>query len=158
MTTVRLATKEDLPYILKLIKELAVFENEPDAIEVTLEDLQRDGFGTSPKFTCFVIEQDDTIPAMALIYERYSTWKGKVIHLEDLIVNKAYRGKGLGTQLLNAVVKYGHQLGVKRISWEVLDWNTPAIDFYESKGAKVLRDWHVVQLDEQGINHYLKQI
>ena len=95
---------------------------------------------------------------MALVYPRYSTWKGPVIHLEDLIVSEDFRGSGLGTALLNEVVKYGAQLGVKRISWDVLDWNSPAIDFYEKKGAKVLRDWDVVHLDEKGIQEYLRNI
>ncbi len=92
---------------------------------------------------------------MALIYPRYSTWKGAIIHLEDLIVTEKMRGSGLGTALLNEVVKYGHARGAKRINWEVIDWNEPAIEFYESKGARVMRDWDVVQLDEQGIANYL---
>ena len=89
------------------------------------------------------------------MYPRYSTWKGEVLHLEDLIVSEKARGKGLGGLLLTEVIKYGNNLGVKRISWEVLDWNTPAIDFYEHIGANVMRDWHVVQLNEQGIESYL---
>mgnify|MGYP003664484902 FL=1 len=95
---------------------------------------------------------------MALVYPRYSTWKGPVIHLEDLIVTKEMRGTGLGTALLDEVVKYGDELGVRRICWEVLDWNEPAIGFYESKGANVMRDWDVVQLDQKGIKAYLNAI
>ena len=93
---------------------------------------------------------------MALVYKRYSTWKGEVLHLEDLIVSQSQRGKNLGTKLLDKVVAYGKSLGVKRISWEVLDWNEPAITFYETKGANVMRDWDVVHLDEKGIDNYLK--
>ena len=158
MNQPRLAVKQDMPRVLELINELAVFEKEPDAVEVTLEDLEHDGFCPNPKFTCFVLENDAIIEGIALVYPRYSTWKGEVLHLEDLIVSKKCRGKGLGTRLLDAVVKYGKQLGVKRISWEVIDWNEPAIKFYESKGANVMRDWDVVQLDEKGIENYLKTI
>ena len=145
-----------MPRVLELINELAVFEKEPDAVEVTQEMLESDGFGDNPKFTCFVIEIDKRIEGMALVYKRYSTWKGEVLHLEDLIVSQSQRGKNLGTQLLDKVVEYGKSLGVKRISWEVLDWNEPAINFYENKGANVMRDWDVVQLDEKGIENYLK--
>lgn len=145
-----------MPRVLELINELAVFEKEPDAVEVTQEMLESDGFGDNPKFTCFVIEVDNRIEGMALVYKRYSTWKGEVLHLEDLIVSQSQRGKNLGTRLLDKVVAYGKSLGVKRISWEVLDWNEPAINFYEKKGANVMRDWDVVQLDEKGIENYLK--
>ena len=158
MNRPRIATKEDMPRVLELINELAVFEKEPDAVVVTVEDLVRDGFGDNPKFKCFVLEDQNNIEGIALVFTRYSTWKGEVLHLEDLIVSKASRGKGFGTVLLDEVVKYGKKLGVRRISWEVLDWNEPAIKFYESKGANVMRDWDVVQLDEKGIENYLKAI
>ncbi len=158
MNQPRLATKQDMPQVLELINELALFEKEPDAVEVTLSDLESDGFGDNPKFTCFVIGDENTIEGIALVYTRYSTWKGEVLHLEDLIISSESRGKGLGTQLLDTVVKYGKGKGVKRISWEVLDWNEPAIQFYEGKGANVMRDWDVVQLDEKGIENYLKNI
>ena len=156
---IRKARKEDMNQVLDLIKALAVFEKEPDAVEVSEAYLQERGFGEHPSFQCFVAEVNDTIvEGIALVYMRFSTWKGEVLHLEDLIVNQNMRGKGLGEALLNEVVKYGNELGVKRISWEVLDWNTPAIEFYEKKGAKVMRDWNVVQLDEQGIKNYLSQL
>jgi len=156
--TIRIATKKDMPEALNLIKELALFEKEPDAVEVTIQDLQNDGFGASPSFTCFVGEINDKIEGIALVYERYSTWKGKVLHLEDLIVNKNMRSSGLGTALLDEVIKFGYNLKMKRISWEVLDWNKHAIEFYEKKGAKVLKDWDVVHLDEQGIKNYILKL
>lgn len=155
---IRQSVKEDMQQVLKLIKQLAVFEKEPEAVEVTLNDLERDGFGENPSFKCFVAEVSNKVVGIALVYNRYSTWKGKVLHLEDLIVDETMRGKGVGTLLLDAVVKHGSNLGVKRISWEVLDWNQPAITFYEQKGANVMRDWDVVQLDEQGIKTYLSKI
>jgi GNAT superfamily N-acetyltransferase len=156
--TIREALPEDMSQVLKLVKELAVFEKEPNEVEVTEQDLVKDGFTDPKKFQCFVAESGTDIVGMALVYPRYSTWKGPVIHLEDLIITENMRGSGLGTALLNKVVQYGHGLGVKRISWEVLDWNEPAINFYESKGARVMRDWDVVQLNEQGMVDFLKNI
>jgi len=156
--TIRVAQAHDMVNVLHLINELAKFEKEEGAVEVTVNDLINDGFKEKPLFHCFVAELKGNIVGMALIYPRYSTWKGPVIHLEDLIVTEEMRGSGLGTALLNEVVKYGSDLGVKRISWEVIDWNEPAINFYESKGANVMRDWDVVQLDEKGIKTYLENI
>lgn len=155
--TIRNATEEDMPQVLNLIHELAVFEKEADAVEVTVNDLEQDGFGENPAFHCFIAEVDNKIEGMALVYHRYSTWKGNVLHLEDLIVSEAMRGAGIGSKLLDEVVKYGHSLGVRRISWEVLDWNEPAIKFYEKNGANVMRDWNVVHLNEQGIKNYISK-
>ncbi len=156
--TIRSAKKEDMPRVLELIKALASFEKEANAVEVSISDLEDDGFKTAPDFKCFIAEVNNKIEGIALIYYRYSTWKGKVLHLEDLIVSEKMRGTGIGTALLDEVVKYGNDLGVKRISWEVLDWNEPAIKFYEKKGADVKRDWDVVHLNEQGIKDYLSKI
>lgn len=153
--SVRVAQKGDMKAVIKLINELAVFEKEPKAVEITATDLERDGFGENPAFHCFVAENRTNIVGIALVYMRYSTWKGSVLHLEDLVVSQAMRGQGIGTILLDEVVKYGNQLGVKRISWEVLDWNEPAITFYEQKGANVMRDWNVVHLNEKAIKEYL---
>jgi len=152
---IREANEDDMPQVLRLVKELAAFEKEEDAVEVSADDLVVAGFGKEKLFHCFVGEADGQIVGMALVYPRYSTWKGPVIHLEDLIVTERMRGSGLGSALLTEVVKYGGNLGVKRISWEVLDWNEPAIKFYESNGAKVMRDWDVVQLDKKGIEAFL---
>ncbi|QDO93329.1 GNAT family N-acetyltransferase [Formosa sediminum] len=152
---IRPAKIEDMSAVLELIYELAIYEKEPEAVEVTVADLERDGFGETPLFKCFVAEIEGAVKGIALVYNRYSTWKGPIIHLEDLIVNKDFRGAGVGTALLNEVVKYGYNKGAKRINWEVIDWNEPAIAFYESKGAKVLRDWDVVQLDQASIKNYI---
>jgi len=156
--TIRKANKNDMPRVLELIQELATFEKEPNAVIVTVEQLQKDGFTGHRDFTCFVAETTNQIEGIALVFERYSTWKGKVIHLEDLIVNQKMRGHGIGTALLDEVIKYGAQLGVKRISWEVLDWNLPAINFYNKKGANVMEDWKVVHLNEEGINNYISKL
>ncbi|GGG41401.1 N-acetyltransferase [Croceivirga lutea] len=154
--TIRDAVRSDMKKVHELITELAVFEKEPDAVEISVDDLEQDGFGKNPKFHCFVAEIDNEIAGIALVYSRYSTWKGPAVHLEDLIVTQNMRGYGIGSRLLKRVVAYGKELGVKRINWEVLDWNEPAIKFYESKGANVLRDWNVVQLNEKGIDKFLQ--
>lgn len=146
-----------MPSVHRLVTELAVFENEPEAVKVTIADLENDGFGENPLFHCFVAEVGRKIVGIALIYPRYSTWSGPVVHLEDLIVTESMRGQGVGSKLLQEVIKYGSKKGVRRISWEVLDWNEPAIRFYENNGAKVLRDWDVVQLNEEGIKTFLSQ-
>lgn len=158
MFYIRKATKADMEQVLNLIQELAIFEKEPDAVEVTVDDLLQNGFGNHPAFQCFVAEIDQKIEGIALVYQRFSTWKGIVLHLEDLIVSQKSRGSGLGSALLDEVVKYGAELGVKRISWEVLNWNEPAITFYERKGADIKRDWNVVHLNKEGIKNYLSKV
>ena len=152
---IRKATEKDMPFVLELIQELATFEKEPDAVVVTVADLVRDGFSEHPLFHCYVAEKENTIIGMALFYYRYSTWKGKTIHLEDLIVKADQRGTGAGFALYKEIIKQGKKDKVRRIEWNVLDWNTPAIDFYEKSGAKVLNDWRVVQMDETGIERFL---
>ena len=152
---IRKATKNDMPSVLELIQELAIFEKEPDAVVVTVDDLVRDGFSENPLFQCFVAEVENEIIGMALYYYRYSTWKGKTIHLEDLIVKESKRGTGAGFALYKEIIKQGKAKNVRRIEWNVLDWNTPAIDFYEKSGAKVLSDWRVVHMDENGIEQFL---
>jgi GNAT superfamily N-acetyltransferase len=154
---IRKATKNDMPSVLELIQELATFEKEPDAVVVTVDDLVRDGFSENPLFQCFVAEVENEIIGMALYYYRYSTWKGKTIHLEDLIVKENKRGTGAGFALYKEIIKQGKAENVRRIEWNVLDWNTPAIDFYEKSGAKVLGDWRVVHMDENGITNFLNQ-
>jgi len=149
---IRKAKKEDLSSVLRLIKELADFENEPKAVEITLEEFVKDY--ADGLFNCLVAELQNKIVGIALYYNRYSTWKGKTIHLEDLIVTQNQRGKGVGKALLNEVVAIAKETHLKRVEWNVLDWNTPAIDFYKSVGATVFNDWLVVQLDEKGIKKY----
>ncbi|MDT0690777.1 GNAT family N-acetyltransferase [Salegentibacter sp. F188] len=155
--TVREATKEDMPQVLELINELAIFEKEPEAVIIDVEDLKRDGFCENPLFTCFVAEVEGKIQGMALLYFRYSTWKGKTVHLEDLIVREKYRGKGLGSALYSKVIAFAEEEGVKRTEWVVLDWNKNAVDFYERSGATVFRDWWTVQMDEGGMKKFLSK-
>lgn len=153
---IRKGTKADMPAVLGLIRELAIFEREPEAVVVTVADLEKDGFGDKPLFHTIIAEKEGEIVGMALYYYRYSTWKGKTIHLEDLIVKEKMRGTGLGMALYTEIMKQGKEDGVRRIEWNVLDWNQNAIDFYEKSGAKVLDDWRVVQMTENGIEDFLK--
>lgn len=156
-TIIRDAKRDDMPKVLALIKELADFEKESEAVEMTVNDLETHGFGTHPAFTCFVADSGKEIIGIALVYFRFSTWKGPIIHLEDLIVSEKSRGTGVGTALYSRVMEYAAEQGVKRVSWEVLSWNTPAIDFYEKSGAKILDDWNVVHMDQKGLTTFLKK-
>ena len=142
--------------ILNLIKELAAFEKEPDAVEVNVNILENEGFGNNPLFNCFVAEVKGKIEGMALVYFRFSTWKGKTVHLEDLIVREEMRGTGLGSALYKKVIEFAVEKGVKRTEWVVLDWNKPAIDFYKRSGATVFDNWNTVQMDENAMKNFVK--
>lgn len=154
---IRKGRVEDMPRVLELIQELATFEKQPDAVQVTVSDLERDGFGANPLFQILVAELDGEIPGIALFYNRYSTWKGKTIHLEDLIVSEKYRGSGIGMKLYEAVMAEAKSQNVRRVEWNVLDWNTPAISFYEKTGAVVFKDWLVAQMDEKGLADFVEK-
>ncbi len=143
--------------VLELIRELAVFEKEPDAVEISVQDLIVGGFSEASLFSCFVAEGDRGIVGMALVYFRFSTWKGRTLHLEDLIVKESYRGKGVGIALYTKVLEYADQEKVKRVEWVVLDWNEGAIQFYENSGATLLKDWYLVQMDEDSLHTFLKK-
>lgn len=147
-----------MPAVLDLIKELAAFENEPDAVITTVEMLEDEGFGENPLFHCFVAESEGKVEGMALIYYRFSTWKGRTIHLEDLIVREDRRGTGMGGALFRKVIEYAKEQNVKRAEWVVLDWNQHAIDFYERSGAKILKDWYTVQMDEEGMTKFISRL
>src|SRR5690554_2684813 len=154
---IRQAVQKDMPQVLKLIKELALFENEPDEVEVTVEVLEKEGFGENPLFTCFVAEINDKIVGAALIYFRFSTWKGRTLHLEDLIVEESKRGQGIGEALYKQVMQFAFDRGLKRVAWDVLDWNTGAIRFYERSGAIVKEEWRVVHMNEKGLGDYIQK-
>ncbi|KFF20226.1 GNAT family N-acetyltransferase [Flavobacterium hydatis] len=154
---IRKGNPEDMKAVLGLIQELAIFEKEPDAVLVTESDLVRDGFGENPLFHVFVAEVDAEIVGIALYYYRFSTWKGKTIHLEDLIVKDKMRGTGLGFALYSEIMKQAKRDKVRRVEWNVLDWNTPAVKFYENSGAKIIEEWRVVQMDEAGVDTFLEK-
>lgn len=139
-----------------LITELAVFEKEPEAVEITVNNLIEDGFSENPKFNIFVAEEENKIIGIALFYERYSTWKGKTIHLEDLIVTKSRQKIGAGKALYTAVLKYAFDNDFNRVAWEVIDWNKNAIEFYKSTGATYLNDWSVVQMNKENLAKFIQ--
>jgi predicted N-acetyltransferase YhbS len=153
---IRQATKDDVSSILFLIKELATFEKEPEAVVVTEQELLENGFGNQPLFQTIVAEMAGEIVGMALFYYRFSSWKGKTLHLEDLIVKESYRNQGIGLALYQAFIEKAHQLGVRRAEWVVLNWNKTAIDFYEKSGANVLQEWQTVQIDRSSMTSFLK--
>ena len=154
---IRNATIKDVSAILSLINELAVFEKEPDAVDVTEQELLANGFGENPLFQTIVAEVNEEIVGMALYYYRFSTWKGKTLHLEDLIVKESFRHLGIGTILYKGFLEKAYQLGVRRAEWVVLDWNKTAIDFYEKSGAKILTDWQTVQMTKGNIKQFISE-
>ncbi len=150
---IRFATKKDMRGVLVLIHELAEYEHASQEVTVTEEDLIRDGF-TSNLFKCIVAEYEGKIVGMALYYPRYSTWKGKTIHLEDFVVTEDFRRFGLGKRLFDEVVLEAQKFGAKRLEWAVLNWNDPAIDFYTKIGVEYEKDWYLVKLREDQLNEY----
>lgn len=153
---IREATKKDMQAVHNLIVELAVFEKEPNAVDITVEDLENDGFSENPKFKLFVAEEESKLIGIALFYERYSTWKGKTIHLEDLIVTKERQKIGAGKALYTAVLKYAYDNNFNRVAWEVIDWNINAINFYKNSGATYLNDWSVVQMNKENLAKFIE--
>ena len=136
--------------VFELIKELAAYENASDQVEISVEDLEEVGIDER-NFKCFVAEVNGKLEGMALVYFRFSTWKGRTVHLEDLIVRESMRGTGLGGALYRKVLEFGAENGVKRVEWVVSDGNKNAIEFYENTGAEVKRHWHTVHMDQSGI-------
>ena len=154
---IRNGERRDMSSVLKLVNELAVFEKEPNAVKVTVDDLILNGFKDNPAFFTFVAELEGVIVGMALFYNRFSTWEGPSLHLEDLIVTEKFRGKGIGKALYDKVLDFASQKGIKRVEWVVLDWNKPAIAFYKSTGAIMLEDWNICQINNQSIMKYLQK-
>lgn len=158
MHTIREGKKEDLPRILELIHELAIYEKAPEEVINTVELMEKDGFGPLPVFGFFVLEKDKTheIIGTAIYYYRYSTWKGKRIYLEDLIVTESERGHGAGKLLFNAVMKKGLQEDCSGMMWQVLDWNEPAINFYKKYyNATIEEGWFNCHLQDFEIKKLL---
>jgi GNAT superfamily N-acetyltransferase len=143
---IRVAGVNDCSEILKLIKELAVFERQPSAVILSELELEEAVFCESPWVYVYVAEMDSNVVGMALYYYGFSTWKGRSLHLEDLIVNENYRKLGIGKALMKQVLQIAKTEKVERMSWEVLDWNEPAIKFYESLGTVFYKDWWLCRL------------
>lgn len=149
---IRVATAEDIPAMHDLITDLAVYEKEPEAVTLTQAAMTEDY--AKNLFRCIVAESEDCIIGMALYYPRYSTWKGKSIHLEDFIVKEDFRKSGVGKMLFDRVVKESQIYGAKRLEWMVLEWNQPALNFYNKIGADIDPEWQVGQLSEDQIQNF----
>ncbi|WP_187262194.1 GNAT family N-acetyltransferase [Pontibacter beigongshangensis] len=152
--TIRKGIIEDLPQVHALVKELALFERAPQEVTNTVEDMERDSFGENPIFSFFVAERAEGIIGIALYYIAYSTWKGKTLYLEDLIVTEKQRRTGVGKQLFDAVSKEAKAIGAKRFAWQVLEWNEPAIAFYKKIGATLDSEWINCRMTEDQIQQY----
>ncbi len=133
--TIRQGLKKDLPSVLKLIKELAEYEKSLDKVSITLQDLENDGFGNNPSYQFLVAEDGKKIIGLSFYFIRYSTWKGKILHLEDFVITESYRNKGVGSLLFKETTNICKKLNLKGMTWQVLDWNEPAINFYKKHKA-----------------------
>lgn len=154
---IREATVADCSRILELINELAVYERAPEEVTVTLAEFEDAGFGQKPVWKAFVAELDETIVGFALYYVRYSTWKGCRLYLEDFIVTDSHRGKGIGKKLFDMIVLEAHEKGFNGMTWQVLDWNEPALNFYKKYEAGVEAGWLNGSLSKQQLASYYEK-
>jgi GNAT superfamily N-acetyltransferase len=151
MIDIRKATPADVPLILAFIRHLAEYEREPHAVTMTEDQLLRDGFGRDHYFECLIAESNGAPAGFALFFPVYSTWKGRSIHLEDLFVLPALRKRGIGKALLRRVAALAVERGCARLQWDVLEWNTLALDFYRAIGAAVLDEWRIMRLTGEAL-------
>ena len=138
---IRKGIKKDLPSVLNLIKELADFENAIDQVTITLEDLEKDGFGKNPWYSFLVAEKNNEIIGLSFYWIRYSTWKGKFLFLEDFVIKKEYKRQGVGSQLFEKTINICKEQELNGMIWQVLDWNTSAIKFYKKYNADISKEW-----------------
>jgi GNAT superfamily N-acetyltransferase len=150
---VREGTTSDLPQTLQLIKELAIYEKAPTEVEVTIEEMTNWGFGKDKLFDFFVATENENIIGIALYYYKYSTWKGKCLFLEDIIVTEACRGKGVGKLLFDEVIVVAKHQKVRRMEWQVLEWNEPALNFYKKYNANMDFEWINGKLTFEQLQH-----
>ncbi len=156
--TIRTATPADVPTILRFIRELALYEREPDAVVATEDDLLRDGWGPTPRFRAMIAEADAEAVGFALYFTSYSTWRGHHgIRLEDLYVTPSMRGKGIGKALLAQLARVAIDEGCPRLEWDVLEWNAPAIAVYERVGAHILTEWRIMRLSGDALKDLASQ-
>jgi GNAT superfamily N-acetyltransferase len=153
---IRTGRKEDLPRVLELIKELAEYERAADQVINTVEMLEKDGFGPQPIYGFFVAQDDNRIVGISLFYWRYSTWKGKRLWLEDIVVTQSERGRGVGKQLFDRTMQHTLDANCSGMMWQVLDWNEPAINFYKKYGANISSEWLNSVLEAEQIKLLLK--
>ena len=148
----RKGVKQDLPQVLALIKELAEYENALDQVKVTLDQLEKDGFEDHPYYYLLVAEYDNQIIGVCFYFIRYSTWKGKVLFLEDFVVKEEYRRKGIGGMLFEETIRIANKENMDGLHWQVLDWNTPALNFYKKYNASISSTWLNGRLDKKQIS------
>jgi GNAT superfamily N-acetyltransferase len=153
-TIIRKGKKEDIPAVLYLIRELAAFEKAPQEVTNTEADMLRDGFGAAPVFRLLVAETNGLVTGMAIYFIKYSTWKGKGVYLDDIVVGEHFRGKGIGRLLMDAVITDARELGAKQLHWQVLDWNLPAIRFYEKYQAAFDNEWINCKMTEEQLMNF----
>ncbi|MBI2723403.1 MAG: GNAT family N-acetyltransferase [Bacteroidetes bacterium] len=153
----RKGVEADLPQVLGLIKELAEYEKAPDEVEVSIQEMINWGFGKNKLFEFFVLEKGISIVGIALYYYKYSTWKGKCLFLEDIIVTETQRKNGYGKLLFNAVVNVAKQERVRRMEWQVLEWNEPAINFYKKYNSVIDPEWLNCKLTFDQIQHFINE-
>lgn len=145
---IRIATKQDLPHVYGLIKELAVYENAPHEPTVSLEEFVEDGSGSNPRYRVIIAEKDHDILGIALYYLGYSTWKGNMMYLDDLVVKESHRRFGIGKLLFQALIAAAREHGVNQLRWHVLNWNEPAINFYQQINASLDSEWITCKLEK----------
>src|SRR5579863_10197068 len=151
-TSIRTATPADVPQILAFVHALALYERAPDAVVATEADLLRDGFGPNPFYFCLIAECDSEPAGFAFYFFNYSTWLGRPgLYLEDLFVHTEFRGLGIGKALLKKVAAIAVEKNCARLKWSVLDWNTPAIDFYRAMGAEMMDEWRNVRVTGEAL-------
>jgi GNAT superfamily N-acetyltransferase len=151
---IRKGEKKDISQVHALVKELAVYERAPGEVITTVEQMERDGFGENPVFKLLVAEADKKIVGIALYYIAYSTWKGKYIYLDDLIVTEMQRRNGTGKLLFDALVKEAKHEGANQLRWHVLEWNEPAINFYKKYSASLDPEWITGKLEKGQIDTF----
>ncbi|MFB9841684.1 GNAT family N-acetyltransferase [Mucilaginibacter ginsenosidivorans] len=150
----RIAKREDCPRLMELVNELALFERAPDEVTVTLDEFEKAGFGPNPVWKAYVAEWEGFVVGFAIYYVRYSTWKGCRLYLEDLIVTESWRGKGVGKLLFDKMIEEASELGFNGMTWQVLDWNEPAIKFYNKYEATIEDGWLNGSLSKEQIKNY----
>ena len=138
---IRKANATDIPSMMKLIVELAIYERAPNEVTNTEQMMLKDGFGDNPLYHAFVADIEGEIIGFAITYYRYSTWKGRCLYLEDLIVTENYRNKGIGQKLFDYCLSFGKKNSCEKMFWQVLDWNQPAINFYNKNNAQLDNSW-----------------
>ncbi|WCT10195.1 GNAT family N-acetyltransferase [Mucilaginibacter jinjuensis] len=151
---IRVAKKDDCARLLDLVHELALFERAPEEVTVSLQEFEEAGFGAKPVWKAFVASMDGLIVGFALYYIRYSTWKGQRLYLEDLIITEAFRGQGIGKLLFDRLIQEAQELGFNGMTWQVLDWNEPAIKFYKKYEANIETGWLNAALSKEQILAY----